>query len=43
MRKRLLELGVDPVDYTFDQTTAYFRSEIENWAKAVKLSGARAN
>lgn len=43
MRKRLLELGVDPVDYTFDQTVAYFRSELESWAKAVKLSGARAN
>jgi len=43
MRKRLLDLGVDPVDYTLDQTVAYFRSELENWAKAVKTSGARVD
>lgn len=41
IRKRLLDIGVDPVDYSFEQTAAYFRSELENWAKAVKVSGAR--
>lgn len=43
MRKRLIDLGVEPVDYTLDRTVAFFKSELENWARAVKASGARAD
>lgn len=41
MKKRLLSLGVDPVEFSFEQTVAYFRSEVENWAKAVKAAGVK--
>lgn len=43
VKKRLIDLGVDPVEMTLEQTAAYVKSEVENWAKAVKLSGARAD
>jgi len=43
MRKRLQDLGVEPVDFTLERTNAFFRSKLENWARAVKASGARAD
>jgi tripartite-type tricarboxylate transporter receptor subunit TctC len=43
VRQRLSDLGVEPVDFTLEQTAAYMRSELENWARAVKVSGARAD
>ncbi|MBM3531348.1 MAG: hypothetical protein FJX62_25020 [Alphaproteobacteria bacterium] len=43
VKKRLIDLGVDPVEMTLEQTAAYVKSEVENWAKAVKQSGARAD
>lgn len=43
IRERLLGMGAEPLEYTPEQTAAYFRSELENWAVAVKASGARAD
>ncbi|NMM06926.1 tripartite tricarboxylate transporter substrate binding protein [Polaromonas sp.] len=43
IRERLLGMGAEPLEYTPEQTAAYFRGELENWAVAVKASGARAD
>lgn len=43
MQKTLIDLGVDPLRMTMEETTAYMKSEVENWARAVKLSGAKVN
>lgn len=43
IKERLLGMGAEPLEYTPEQTAAYFRSELENWAVAVKASGARAD
>ena len=43
IRERLFGLGAEPLEYTPDQTAAYFKSELENWAVAVKASGARVD
>ena len=43
IRERLLGMGAEPLEYTPEQTAAYFRSELGNWAVAVKASGARAD
>jgi len=43
MRKRLQDLGVEPVDFTLERTNAFFRTELENWARTVKASGAKAD
>lgn len=42
-KERLLGMGAEPLEYTPEQTAAYFKSELENWAVAVKASGARAD
>jgi tripartite-type tricarboxylate transporter receptor subunit TctC len=42
MRQRLLDSGNEPMPMTQEETAAYIKSEVANWAKAVKLSGARA-
>jgi tripartite-type tricarboxylate transporter receptor subunit TctC len=43
VRARLIELGTDPMDFGLEETAAYMKSEVAIWAKAVKLSGARAD
>jgi tripartite-type tricarboxylate transporter receptor subunit TctC len=40
-RERLIALGVDPVYLSLEATSAYVKSEVANWAKAVKISGVR--
>jgi tripartite-type tricarboxylate transporter receptor subunit TctC len=41
IRERLAAVGVDPVGSTPEQFGAYIRSEIDKWARIVKVSGAR--
>ena len=41
IKERLLGMGAETLEYTPEQTAAYFKSELENWAVAVKASGAR--
>jgi len=36
-------MGAEPLEYTPEQTAAYIKTELENWAVAVKASGARAD
>lgn len=43
IKERLIGLGADLLEYSPEQTTAYFKSELENWAIAVKASGARVD
>lgn len=43
IKERLLGMGAEPLEYTPEQTAAYLKSELENWAVAVKASGARAD
>ena len=43
IKERLLGMGAEPLEYTPEQTAAYFKSELENWAVAVKASGARVD
>ena len=43
IKERLLVLGAETLEYTPEQTAAYFKSELEKWAVAVKASGARAD
>lgn len=43
IRERLISLGAEPVETSPEQTTAFFKSELEIWAGAVKASGARAD
>ena len=40
VRERLKAEGTDPVGDTPEQVTAYLKSEIEKWGRAVKASGA---
>jgi len=39
--ERLLSQGMEPVSNTPEDFSAYIKSEIAKWAKAVKASGAR--
>ncbi|MDB5946034.1 MAG: hypothetical protein JWQ33_1060 [Ramlibacter sp.] len=43
VRAQLIALGTDPMDFGPEETAAYMKSEVVQWAKAVKLSGARAD
>ena len=43
IKERLIALGAEPVETTPDQTSAFFKNEIEVWGGAVKSSGARAD
>jgi tripartite-type tricarboxylate transporter receptor subunit TctC len=43
IRNRMMSEGAEFVADTPDQFTAFIRSEIEKWGKAVKASGARAD
>jgi tripartite-type tricarboxylate transporter receptor subunit TctC len=43
IKERMLGLGAEPLEYTPEQTAAYLKSELENWAVAVKASGARVD
>ena len=43
IKERLLGMGAETLEYTPEQTTAYFKSELEKWAVAVKASGARVD
>jgi len=41
IRERMLKDGSDPVGDTPEQVTAYLKSEIEKWGRAVRSSGAK--
>lgn len=41
IKERLLGMGAETLEYSPEQTAAYFKSELDNWAVAVKASGAR--
>ena len=41
IRERFLKDGADPVGDTPEQVTAYLKSEIEKWGRAVRSSGAK--
>jgi tripartite-type tricarboxylate transporter receptor subunit TctC len=43
IKERMLGLGAETMESTPEQTTAYLKSELENWAFAVKASGARVD
>ena len=43
IKERLISLGAEPVETSPEQTTAFFKSELEIWGGAVKASGARAD
>lgn len=43
IRERLLALGAEPIEMTPEQAAAYLKSEVANWAVAVRASGARAD
>jgi len=43
IKERLIALGAEPVETTPEQTSAFFKHEIEVWGGAVKSSGARAD
>jgi tripartite-type tricarboxylate transporter receptor subunit TctC len=43
LRKRMAEVGLEPVGNTPEQFDAIIRAEIEKWARVVKASGANAD
>ena len=43
VRDRLIGLSTDPMDLSLEETSAYMKSQVVQWARAVKLSGARAD
>jgi tripartite-type tricarboxylate transporter receptor subunit TctC len=42
-KERLIGMGAEALEYTPEQTAAYLKSELEKWAIAVKVSGARVD
>lgn len=42
LKERLTAEGSDPVGNTPDQYAAFLRSEVEKWAKVIKLAGVKA-
>ena len=43
IKERLLGMGAETLEYTPEQTAAFFKSELDKWAVAVKASGARVD
>jgi tripartite-type tricarboxylate transporter receptor subunit TctC len=43
VRAQLIALGTDPMEFGLDETVAYMKSEVANWAKAVQLAGVRGD
>jgi tripartite-type tricarboxylate transporter receptor subunit TctC len=43
IRRKLLDLGAEPVGNTADEFAKLFREEVARWAEVVKVSGAQAN
>jgi tripartite-type tricarboxylate transporter receptor subunit TctC len=43
LTERMKQQGMEPIGSTPEQFDALIRSEIEKWAKVVKLSGAKAD
>ena len=43
IKERFQGMGAEPLELTPEQTAAYFKSELDNWAVAVKASGARVD
>jgi tripartite-type tricarboxylate transporter receptor subunit TctC len=43
IRKRLTELGAEPVGNSSDEFSKIVREEVARWAEVVKVSGAKAN
>ncbi|MDB5956489.1 hypothetical protein [Ramlibacter sp.] len=39
VRAELIALGTDPMDFGLNETAACMKSEVVQWAKAVKLAG----
>jgi tripartite-type tricarboxylate transporter receptor subunit TctC len=40
MNERLRQLNIEPIGSTPDQLTAFMKTEMEKWSRAVKISGA---
>jgi tripartite-type tricarboxylate transporter receptor subunit TctC len=43
LTERMTQLGMEPVGSTPAEFDALIRSEIEKWARVVKISGAKAD
>ena len=43
VRKRMVDLGADPVGSTPEEFSRLLREEVARWAEVVKISGARAD
>ena len=43
VRERLIGLSTDPMELSLEETGTYMKAQVVQWARAVKLSGARAD
>lgn len=43
MKKRLADLGAEPIGSSPEELDKYVRAETEQWAEVVKVSGAKAD